>query len=78
VIQRPKLTQSKPVKIPTCKECLGLGHTAWQCPQKKRKPLQSRKGLVSKKPMRKVGKVGKPQSSAENTQGRSSVFTVGF
>lgn len=36
-----------------CKNCFRLGHTAFNCPDKPRKPL------AAKKPMKKMGKIGK-------------------
>lgn len=54
MIERPKLTQKKPAKLPKpCKYCGGLGHLAFGCTKKPRKPLKA------KKPMRKIGKVGR-------------------
>lgn len=46
--------KGKPVKLPKpCTYCKGLGHLAFGCTKKPRKPLQA------KKPMRKIGPVAR-------------------
>lgn len=42
-----------------CKECGKLGHSAFSCPFKARKPLQTKTQLKAKKPMKKIGNVTK-------------------
>lgn len=61
MIQRYKGSQPKPTKLPKpCKQCGSIGHTAFNCPKKPKKPLTQNKGLSrSTKPMRKLGRIGK-------------------
>lgn len=42
-----------------CVYCGKLGHTAFNCPYKPRKRLQSRTPLKAKKRMKRIGKIGK-------------------
>jgi len=52
VIERINKTGAKSVKLPRpCTYCKGLGHLAFGCTKKPRKPLQA------KKPLKKVGNV---------------------
>lgn len=57
MINRINKTGAKSVKLPRpCTYCKGLGHLAFGCTKKPRKPLRA------KKPMRKIGKVGRKLS----------------
>lgn len=42
-----------------CTHCQSVTHTAFNCPRRPRKPLQTRTALKPKKRMRRIGKIGK-------------------
>lgn len=53
MIQRINKAGARKVTLKPCKICSHLGHTAFNCPKKPRKPL------LAKKRMNPIGKVGK-------------------